>query len=134
MWRREDFFDTHVLDPMPKPIAIDFIAVTKQELWRGVPRKGFHDLLCRPCRAWVFSNAEMDDTAALDRQKEQHVKNLESDRGYHEKIDGDDVFRVILQKRAPRRGRRLSNPYAILVNSGFRRRDPEFRQLPHDPR
>jgi hypothetical protein len=72
---REHFLDTHVLDPPSKLVTIDSIPVAKDILRRGVPRKGFYYLLCRPCRSPIFRYCEIEvnDPTACDRQKTQHI-------------------------------------------------------------
>ena len=66
MRRREDFFDAHVFDASPKPVAVDAIAVAQQVPRRGVPWKCLHDLLCRPRCSWMFRHGEVNDVAAFD--------------------------------------------------------------------
>lgn len=48
MRRSEDFFDAHVLDASPKPVALNAIAVAQQVPRHGVPWKCLNDLLRRP--------------------------------------------------------------------------------------
>lgn len=46
--RREHLFYTHVLDALPKPVAIDLVAVAEQVLRRSVPRESLYHLLRCP--------------------------------------------------------------------------------------
>ena len=44
---------------------------------------------------------EVNNAAPFNGQKEEHVKNLESDCRHHEEINRDNILCVILQKRTP---------------------------------
>lgn len=62
---REDFFNAHVFDASPKPVAVDAIAVSQQVLRRGVPWECPHDLLGRSCRGRMFGYCEVKNAGAL---------------------------------------------------------------------
>ena len=94
---RQNFADAHVSQLFPEVMAEDSIAVAQQvagELDKG---KCLPQLLSRPICGWVGGNVEVQNATAVMGQNQEHVKNLETDRGYGEEIDGD----MILEEGAP---------------------------------
>ena len=51
-WGDDDFFDPHMLHPLPKRGAVDAVPIAQQIARGFVPREGVHDLLGRPLRRW----------------------------------------------------------------------------------
>jgi len=64
-WRRDNFFDAHVLDALAEEFAVDAVAITNQKAWRSIIGKRFDDLLGRPARSWVSRDDEVDYHAAI---------------------------------------------------------------------
>ncbi len=64
-WRRDNFFDAHVLDALAELHTVDAVAVSDQEARRVAIRKGFDDLLGSPARSRVSRDVEVNDHAAV---------------------------------------------------------------------
>src|SRR6266481_381808 len=86
--RRQNFADTHVSHPFSEVIAKDSIAVPQQvarELSKG---KCLPQLLSRPLRGRAGGHIEMQNATPVMGQHQEHVKDLETDRGHRKEIDG----------------------------------------------
>jgi hypothetical protein len=71
-------------DPLRHP---KIRSIPEQIAWRSVPRKSFPELLGGPLGGRMSRYVEMDDTAALVSQYQEHVEDLETDRRYSEEVD-----------------------------------------------
>ena len=74
----------------------------------------------------------MKDISSLVTQDNQGVEKLKSCRYNNEHVDGGSVLHVIVQERAPSRGRDLGPPWKISANRGLAHLDAEFEQLAMD--
>ena len=65
-------------------------------------------MLSRALRGGVGGHIAVQNATPVMGQNQKHVKDLETDRGHGEEVDGDQLLGVILQKGAPglRRGLR----------------------------
>ena len=112
---RDDFLDAHVLDSSLEVMAVDRVAIAKQESRRFVERKRLDNLLSCPLRCRMSGDVEMHDTSPImaeDDKREEYSKRRCRCR---EEIDGDDLSDVILQERTPsRRGRLASADHVLL--------------------
>jgi hypothetical protein len=50
-----DFFDTHVLDALPKGHAVDTVSIAEEIAGRFIPGKRFHHLLRCPHGSWMVT-------------------------------------------------------------------------------
>ena len=57
----------------------DRIAIVQEILGRLVLRKGVSQLLCRPCRCWMFGDRHVDDLSAVVRQDDEDEQQPEGD-------------------------------------------------------
>ena len=64
-WRRNDFFNVHVLDALALGLAVDRVTISKQQPRHLVIRKGFDDLLGLPVCGWMRRYVEVDDHATM---------------------------------------------------------------------
>jgi hypothetical protein len=62
----------------------------------------------------------------------QGIEKLKPCRHHHEHIDGGGVLHVIVQKRAPGRGRDFAPPWQISADRGPAHFDAELEQLAMD--
>src|SRR6516162_2872680 len=98
---RQDFADSHVAHLFSEVIAENSIAVAQQvarELGKG---KGLPQLLSGPLRGRVGSNIEVQDATPVMGQNQENVKNLKTDRGHGEEVDGEQLLRMILKECPP---------------------------------
>ena len=93
--------DPHRLHLFYKLMAEDAVAIAQQILRRAVPRKGFPKLVSGPLRSGMCCHCEVNDAPTLKGQHQEHVQDLEANRGHGEEIDGDEAFEMILQERSP---------------------------------
>ena len=75
----------------PELIAEDPIAVPQQVARESVKGKCFPQLLPRPLCGRVGGHIEVQDAATIMGQHQKHVKDLETNRGHREEIDGDEL-------------------------------------------
>ena len=101
LWSRNDFFDAHAFDASLKLTAIDTIAITNQESWRGIVGKRLDHLLCGPRGRWMSRHVEMDDMPPIVTQHDKGEEYAKRGSRDCEEIDRDDVLQVIVQERSP---------------------------------
>ena len=95
---RQNFADAHVTHLFSEVIAKDGIAVAQQVARELVKRERFSQLLSGPLRGWVGSHIAVDNATPVMGQHQKHVKNLETDRGHGEEIDGGQLLDMILEE------------------------------------
>ena len=67
-------------------------------------------------------------------QNQKHVKDLKTDRGHGEEIDGDQLLGVILQECAPGLRRRLAAAHHVFADAALTDVDAEFERFAVDAR
>src|SRR5215472_2117713 len=73
--RREHFTDAHFPHPGPERLAINRIAIPQEVTGQIIPRKRLDHLLCRPLRAGVGGDIEMEETSSLVRKHYEDIEN-----------------------------------------------------------
>jgi hypothetical protein len=58
--------------------------------------KGFPQLLARPLRGRVGGHIEVEDATPVMGQYQKYVKDLETESGHGEEVDGDQLLGMIL--------------------------------------
>ena len=127
---RENFRDAHVSHLCSEVIAKNRITVAQQvarELGKG---KCFPQLLSRPLGGRVGGHIEVQNAAPVMSQHQEHIKDLETDRGHREEIDGDQLLGVILQKCAPSLRRRFAVAHHVFADAAFPDIDAELSSSP----
>ena len=129
---RQDFAYAHVSHLLSKVIAENSIAVAQQvarELGEG---KGLTQLLSCPLRGRVGGNIEVQDATPVMGQNQENVKNLETDRGHGEEVDGDQLLRMILKECPPAlRGRFVTSQH-VFADTALSDVDAEFEEFAMD--
>jgi hypothetical protein len=74
----------------------------------------------------------MDDFSSLMAEDDQGVEQLKPCRYDNEHVDGGGVMHVIVQKRAPGRGRDPGPPWKTSANRGLAHFDAKLEQLAMD--
>jgi hypothetical protein len=110
--RAEHLLDTHSSYLCSKVITEDSIAVAQQATRHLVKGKGLPQLLSRPLRGRVGGHIEMQNATPVMSQHQEHVKNLETNRGYREEVE---LLGVILQECAPGLRRRLAAAHHVYL-------------------
>lgn len=100
-WRRDDFFDTHVLDALAEELAVDPVAIANQKTRRCIIGERLDNLLGRPDCSRVRCHAEVDDSAALVAQHDKGEKYAECSGRDGEEVNRDDILNMIVEKRTP---------------------------------
>src|SRR5438445_3007996 len=129
---RQDFADAHVSHLFSEVIAKDGITVTKQVARGLVKGERFSQLLSRPLRGRVGGHIEVQNATPVMGHYQKHVKNLETEGGYGEEVDGDQLLGMILQKGAPGLRRRLAAAHHVFADAALPDVDAEFEQLAVD--
>src|SRR5205807_8359346 len=65
-------------------------------------------------------------------QHQKHVKDLETDRGHGEEVDGDQLLGVILQKCAPGLRRGFAAAHHVFADAALPEVDAELEQFAVD--
>ena len=79
-------------------------------------------------------DGRVKDPLAIVGQDDHHMQQqTKRNRGHNEHIDRSDAGRLIAQKAAPARRRRISSPYHVLGDSRLADLDAELEQLAMDP-
>jgi predicted alpha/beta hydrolase len=82
----------------------------------------------------VRRHIEVKNATTVMGQYQKHIKNLETNRGYSEEINGDYLRGVILQESAPALERRLAAAHHVFTDAALADVDAEFEQLAVDAR
>src|ERR1700745_2007395 len=112
--------------------AEDRITVAQQVTRELVKGKGLPQLLPRPLSGRVGGHIEMKNATTIMGQHQKHVKNLETECGYGEEVDGDQLCEMVLQEGAPGLRRRLAAAHHVFANAALADIDAEFEQLAVD--
>ena len=131
---RQNFANAHAAHLFTEVLAKDRIAVAQQvarELGKG---EGLSQLLSGPLGGRVAANIEMQNATPVMGQHQEHVKNLETDRGHGEEIDGDQLLGMILQEGAPSLRPGLVRADHIFADAALSDVDVEFEQFAMDAR
>jgi hypothetical protein len=132
--RGEHFAHAHPPDSGPERLPINRIAIPQQIRGHITPRKRLDHLLCRPFRAGVGGDVEMEESPPLVRQHHEDIENSKGDGRHHEEVRRDQLLRVGIEESAPRLGRRFSLTSHALGHGGLGYFDTELEQFPMNPR
>src|ERR1017187_5490385 len=114
-------------------VSIRPIAISDHESGCRVPGEGIDRLLAEPESGWVRRHVREDWAPAFECQNNEDAKNLESNSGHGEQVDGDDALRLVVQKRAPglRTGpsRLWSDPFEVPRNRPFAYVEAELKEF-----
>ena len=85
----------HFLDPpspdAPREIgAEDAVGIPQQVARDSVKREGLEQLLAGPAGGWMSGAIELENSPAIVSEHQEHVEDLEADRGHREEIDRDE--------------------------------------------
>src|SRR5271165_7583700 len=130
--RRQHFMDAHVSHLFSEVKAEDSIAVAQQVTRELVKGKGFPQLLSCPLGSRVGGHIEVQNATPVVSQYQKHVKNLETDGGHREEVDGDHLLEVVLQESAPGLRRRLAAAHPVFAHTALTDVDAEFEQFTVD--
>ena len=132
--RREDFTDPHPLDSLPKPLAVDGVAIAQEIGRRGGVREGVDDLLGGPGGGGMLRDVEVKDAAAVVGENDQDEEDAQAGRGHREEVEADEVSDVIGEERSPRLGGRAAPRREQPGDGAFGHRDAELEELGMDSR
>ena len=78
------------------------------------------------------SNTEVKNAAAVMGQHKEHVKNLKTDGGDGEEIDGDQLLGMILKEGTPSLRRRFAAARHVFADTALSDLDAQFEQFAMD--
>jgi len=130
--RGQHFVDAHVAHLVSKFTAEDGVAVAEQVARESVEGKGLPQLLSRPLGGRVGSHIEVEDATPVMGQDQKHVKDLETESGHGEEVDGDQLLDMILQEGAPSLRRRPAGAHHVLAYAALPDVEAKFEQLAVD--
>jgi hypothetical protein len=99
--RGQNFADAHVSHLVSEVSAEDGVAVAQQVARQLVKGKGLPQLLSRPLCGRVRGHVAVNNTTTVMGQNQKHVKDLETEGGHGEEVDGDQLRDVIVEEGAP---------------------------------
>ena len=123
------FLDTHVSHLSPEGIAEDGIAVAQQVTRELVEGKGLPQLLSRPFRRRMGGHVAVNNTTTVMGQYQKHVKDLETEGGHGEEVDGAQLRDVILQKGAPGLRGRFAAAHHVFADAALADVDAQLEQI-----
>jgi hypothetical protein len=97
-----------------------------------VKGKGLPQLLSRPFGGRVGGHIEVKNATTIMGQHQKDVKDLETEGGDREEVDGDQLLGMIFQERAPGLRPRLVAAHHILADAALPDVDAEFEQFAVD--
>jgi hypothetical protein len=127
---RYDFFDPPGMDAIAKLVTIDRVTITDQIMLGITFGKGFHDLLTRSFCRRMFRDAKVKDLSTLGFDHKEHEQPTQSNRGYSEEVNRDDLANMILHKGLPGLRRWSLNGPQDARYRPFRNRDSELFATP----
>ena len=80
----------------------------------------------------LAKHIEVQNATPVMGQHQEHVKDLETDRGHREEIDGDKLLGVILQECASGLRRRFAAAHHVFADAALTDVDAEFEQFAMD--
>jgi hypothetical protein len=117
--RSEDFVDSHAFHAVLEIVAVDAVAIAKEKTWCLLVREGVDDLLRSPLGIGIRSNVEVNDPPPIVPENDENVEYLKLSRRHSKEIAGGHVRNVIVEKRSPSLGRRLSGANHVLGHGPF---------------
>src|SRR5664280_2563850 len=96
-----DGTDAEIPDSAGELVSICPVTISDHESGCRVPGECIDRLLAEPESGWVRRHVRKDKAPAFECQNHEDVKDLESDRGHGEHIDGNDALRLVTQEGAP---------------------------------
>src|SRR5215472_16304820 len=75
---------------------------------------------------------EVEDATPVMGQDQKYIKDLETESGHGEEVDGDQLLGMILQEGAPGLRRRPAGAHHVLTYAALPDVDAEFEQLTVD--
>ena len=99
--RGQHLADAQVSHLVSEVLAEDGVAIAQQVAREWVEGKGLPQLLSRPLRGRVRGHVAVENAPTVMGQNQKDVKNLETEGGHGEEVDGDQLREVIVQKGAP---------------------------------
>jgi hypothetical protein len=92
----DDLFGSHGLDALLEGGPVYAVAVAEQEAWGLLPGKRLGDLPGGPARGRMLGDVEVEDATTGVGEHDEDEQDLESHRGDHEEVDGNEVLNVVL--------------------------------------
>src|SRR5262249_48595983 len=129
----EDFFDIHYRDLVAELLAVDSISIAQQISRRGIKRKGFEHLLCRPFRRWMSCDVEVRDASSIVCEHNKNEEDLEPNGVDGEEVDGRELRNMILEERPPRLRWWFGASDHVLGNRSLRDLNVQLHELAVDP-
>ena len=87
----QHLFDPHSFNLIHEIFPEDPVAITQQVAGRGVPGKGFAELLRGPLRRGISGDGKVENPAAVVSQHQKHIQDLESDGRHRKEVDTDTI-------------------------------------------
>lgn len=120
-------------DFLPEHGAKYCVVVTKQVLERIFYADGLKHLLCRPYRGGVFCTVSVNNFSPIMAENHQDKEHSKRCRRYCEKVDREDIRRMVLQENSACLRRWLPISNHVLGHYSLRHIDTELQQLTVDP-
>ncbi len=131
---RQDLFDPHGFDLIHENFPEDPVAIAQQIAERGVPEKGFPELLRGPLCGGMGGHGEVENPAAVVCKRQKHIQDLESDGRHRKEVDRNHGLDVIVEEGPPRLRWRLPVPDHVLADARFADGNAKFEQFAVNPR
>src|ERR1039458_2474523 len=125
----QHLLDAHVFYLISEVIAEDCIPVPQQVARKLIKEKCFSQLLSSPLGGRVAGHIEVNNAATIMGQYQKHVKDVETDCGDGEEIDGDELRDVVLQEGAPSLSRRFAAAHHVFADTRLADVNAEFEQF-----
>ena len=128
----EHFLDIHNCNLLAKCLTINAVSITQQVLWCRFERESFQDLSRRPFGRRMRRYVEMHQASTIVLNHDEDEQNLEECCRNREKVNGDQLFRVIVQECSPGLRWRFRMADHIFRNRGFGNFDAKFEEFAVD--
>lgn len=93
--------EAKTFDGLLKFFTENLIIVPDDVFGRGVKIKRLAELLNRPFRKGLVSYIPMQDSPSVVRDSDKDINGFKENGSYHQEINGNRMFGVVLQKRPP---------------------------------
>ena len=126
---RQHLFDPHGFQLIHEIFPEDPVAISQQIAGRGVPRKGFAELLRGPLRSGMSGYGKVENPAAVVRQHQKHIQDLESNGRHRKEVHRNHGLNVIFEESQPSLRWWLAEADHILADARLADGDAKLEQF-----
>jgi hypothetical protein len=131
---RQQLVDTNGFDLIHEIFPEDPVTIAQQIAGRGVPGKGFPELLRGPLRSGMSGHGKVENAAAVVCQHQKHIEHLESDHRHRREGDRQHGLDVIVDEGPPSLRWQFAVADHLLADARLAHGNAKLEQFAMNPR